>query len=233
MANDQQLDDQLKAAAAESAVAQVQDGMTLGLGTGTTAAFVLNALGRRVRDGLHVVGVPSSERTAARAKELGIPLAELDGSRQLDVTIDGADVVDESNLALIKGRGGALLREKLVACASRQMIVVVHASKVVAHLSVSEPIPVEVVPFGWQVTARRLADLGARPVLRAAPDGKAFVTDGGHYILDCAFAPERPAEELARQLDGVVGVVEHGLFIGIATEVHVASVDGIRVLRLR
>jgi ribose 5-phosphate isomerase A len=178
-----------------------------------------------------VIGSPTSERTAAQARDLGIPLSNLDEYPQIDMTIDGADVVDEENLNLIKGRGGALLREKIVASATRRLVIVIHDSKLVGRLSVAEAIPVEVVPFGWQTTARRLSDLGSRPVLRLERDGKPFISDGGHYILDCPFEPSIPPDSLARQLDRVVGLVEHGLFIGLASEVHVASAGGVRVLR--
>jgi ribose 5-phosphate isomerase A len=228
-----QSSDQLKLAAAESAVALVKDGMILGLGTGSTAGPAVRVLGERVRQGLRVIGIPTSERTALQAKALGIPLSNLDEYPQIDMTIDGADVVDEGNLNLIKGRGGALLREKIVASATRRLVIVIHDSKLVSRLSVSEAIPVEVVPFGWQTTGRRLADLGARTVLRLDPNGKPFISDGGHYILDCPFEPSIPPERLARELDHVVGVVEHGLFIGLTSEVHVASAGGVRVLKSR
>jgi ribose 5-phosphate isomerase A len=223
--------DRLKLAAAESAVAQVRDGMILGLGTGSTAAPAVKILGERVRQGLRVVGIPTSEHTAAQARALGIPLSNLDEYPQLDMTIDGADVVDEENLNLIKGRGGALLREKLVASATRRLVIVIDSSKLVSHMVVSEAIPVEVVPFGWQTTARRLSGLGARPELRLDPNGKPFVSDGGHYILDCPFEPLIPPESLARELDHLVGVVEHGLFIGMTSEVHMVGADGVRVLK--
>ncbi|MGC9948501.1 MAG: ribose-5-phosphate isomerase RpiA [Bryobacteraceae bacterium] len=223
--------DRLKLAAAESAVAQVRDGMILGLGTGSTAAPAVQILGQRVRDGLHVVGIPTSERTAAQARALGIPLSTLDEYPLIDMTIDGADVVDERSLNLIKGRGGALLREKLVASATVRLAIAIHGSKLVSRLTVREAIPVEVVPFGWQTTARRLSDLGGRPLLRLDPKGKPFMSDGGHYILDCPFDAAIPPESLARELDHVVGVVEHGLFIGLTAEVHVADADGVRVLR--
>ena len=232
MANDTAHDvNRLKLAAAQSAVAQVKDGMILGLGTGSTAAPAVELLGARVREGLHVIGIPTSERTAQQARALGIRLSTLDENPKIDLTIDGADVVDERNLNLIKGRGGALLREKLVATATRRLVIAVHDEKLVSHMTVSEAIPVEVVSFGWQTTARRLADLGARPVLRRDSKGEPFVSDGGHYILDCPFAPTVSPEALARELDHVVGVVEHGLFIGMAAEVHVAGVDGVRVLK--
>jgi ribose 5-phosphate isomerase A len=225
--------DELKRDAAESAVSQVMDGMIVGLGSGSTAALAVSALGRRVREGLRMVGIPTSESTAAQARELGIRLTDLDAESQIDVTIDGADEVEEGNLNLIKGRGGALLREKIVANASKRLVIVVDGSKVVSHLATHQPVPVEVVPFGWRVTSRRLSDLAARPVLRRNPDGEPFTTDGGHYILDCAFEPIASAESLASELDHIVGVVEHGLFIGLTSEVHVAAGDGVRVLNRR
>ncbi len=223
--------DKLKLAAAESAVAEVTDGMILGLGSGTTAAVAIDVLGERVRGGLRVVGIPTSERTAQQARALGIPLSDLAEYPQIDMTIDGADLVDENTLNLIKGRGGALLREKIVASVSRRLSIVIHGSKLVSEMAASELIPVEVVPFGWQVTARRLADLGAKPVLRRDAGGAPFLSDGGHYILDCMFEPRMPAESLAQELDRTIGVVEHGLFIGMATEVHVAAAEGVRVIR--
>jgi len=223
--------DRLKRAAAQSAVAQVTDGMILGLGSGTTSAIAVEILGQRVRGGLRVVGIPTSETIAAQARSLGIPLAGLDECPHIDMTIDGADRVDERNLNLIKGRGGALLREKLVATASKRLVIAVHDSKVVSHMSVAEPIPVEVVPFGWQSTAGRLAVLGARWEIRPDSNGNPFVSDGGHFILDCTFDTGIPAEALAAELDHVVGLVEHGLFIGLASEVHVAAPDGVRVLK--
>ena len=223
-------ENQLKAAAAESAAAQVTDGMIIGLGSGSTAALAVSALGRRVREGLRVVGIPTSESTAAQARALGIPLTSLADESQIDMTIDGADEVEEGTLNLIKGLGGALLREKIVARASKRVVIVIHDSKLVSRLAVHQPVPVEVVPFGWLATARRLSDLGARPLLRRDADGKPFISDGGHYILDCAFEPIVSAESLARRLDHVVGLVEHGLFIGLTAEVRVAGAGGVRVL---
>jgi ribose 5-phosphate isomerase A len=211
----------LKQMAAESAAAQVSSGMIVGLGTGSTGEFVLLALARRIHEGLRITGVPTSEHTAARARELGIPLADLAGP--IDMDIDGADEVQPDNLHLIKGRGGALLREKIVAQASARFLVVVDHTKVVNVLGAVR-VPVEVVPFGWQATARRLQDLGAKPERRD------FITDNGNYILDCAFDPIQAPELLAEALDRVVGVVEHGLFIGLATEVHVGTASGVQVL---
>ena len=223
-------DDPLKIAAAESAAALVTDGMIVGLGSGTTAALAVSALGRRVREGLHIVGIPTSESTAAEARALRIPLSSLTEESQIDLTIDGADEVEDGTLNLIKGHGGALLREKIVANSSKRLVIVVDDSKLVHHLAAKFPVPVEVVPFGWQATAQRLSHLGAKPSLRRNLNGEPFVSDGGHYILDCAFQPSISAVDLARELDHVVGVVEHGLFIGFTSEVHVASPAGVRVL---
>jgi ribose 5-phosphate isomerase A len=223
-------ENQLKIAAAESAVTQVRDGMIVGLGSGSTAAFAVSALGRRVGEGLRIVGIPTSERTAAQARELRIPLSSLAEESQVDITIDGADEVEEGNLNLIKGRGGALLREKIVASASKKLLIIIHASKLVRQLGMNDPVPVEVVPFGWQVTARHLSSLGAKPSLRRNPDGEPFHSDSGNYIVDCAFESTVSAESLAKQLDHVVGLVEHGLFIGLTSEVHVAGAGGVRIL---
>jgi len=176
------------------------------------------ALARRIREGLRITGVPTSERTAARARELGIPLADLEGP--IDIAIDGADEVDGETLNVIKGRGGALLREKIVAQASGRFLIVVDQSKLVARLGVGA-VPVEVVPFGWQATARRI---GAKFQRRD------LVTDNGNYILDCDFGTIESPESLAKDLDHITGVVEHGLFIGLATEVHIGKPSGVEVL---
>jgi ribose 5-phosphate isomerase A len=219
----------LKAAAAESAAALVVDGMIVGLGSGSTAALAVDALGQRVREGLRIVGIPTSESTAAQARALGIPLTTLNDVAQIDLTIDGADEVEGGTLNLIKGHGGALLREKIVAHASKRLAIVVDDSKLVSHLAAKFAVPVEVVPFGWQSTARQLSKLGATPSLRRNTDGQPFVSDGGHYILDCAFSPGFPSVSVAKELDHIVGVVEHGLFIGFTSEVHVASAAGVRI----
>jgi ribose 5-phosphate isomerase A len=222
--------DLLKAAAAESAAALVKDGMIVGLGSGTTAALAVKAIGRRVREGLKITGIPTSEDTTALARELGIPLTDLNGSTQIEMTIDGADEVEQKTLNLIKGHGGALLREKIVANVTRKLVIVVDETKIVDRLAAKFPVPVEVVQFGWQATERQLTDLGAKPKLRRVADGKPFISDGGHYILDCAFPPTVDAQALAQELDHIVGLVEHGLFIGFAKEVHVASASGVRIM---
>jgi len=224
-------EDELKQAAAESAAAQITDGMIVGLGSGSTAAFAVSALGRRVREGLRIVGIPTSEATAAQARALGIPLTSLAEVSQIDMTIDGADEVEEGSLNLIKGLGGALLREKIIASASRRLVIVVDEHKLVSRLGARDPVPVEVVPFGWQATARKLLDLGATPTLRRNPDGEPFISDGGHNILDCRFGAIISPDSLAKELDHVVGLVEHGLFVGLTSEVRVAGTAGVRVLK--
>jgi ribose 5-phosphate isomerase A len=219
----------LKKAAAEWAAALVEDGMVVGLGTGSTASLILEPLAARIRQGLRIVGIPTSERTAEQARDLGIPLSTLADHPRVDLTIDGADEVELGTLNLIKGRGGALLREKIVASASARLVIVADESKLVERLG-RGAVPVEVVPFEWQSTARRIERLGTRPALRLRPDGEAFVTDGGHYILDCAFGPISSAESLERELNGIVGVVEHGLFLGLADQVGVGRAGGVEVL---
>ena len=210
--------DRLKKLAAESAVSQVTSGMIVGLGTGTTGEFVLLALARRIQEGLRITGVPTSEHTAARARDLGIPLTELTGP--IDIAIDGADEVTRGAHHLIKGRGGALTREKIVAQAAARFLVVVDQTKMVDVLGAA-PVPIEVIPFGWQATARRIGATFQR---------RDFTTDNGNYILDCSFGPIESPEFWASGLDRITGVVEHGLFIGMATEVHVGGSAGVQVL---
>jgi ribose 5-phosphate isomerase A len=221
---------QLKQTAAEAAVALVEDGMILGLGSGSTAKLAVDALGQRVASGLGVTGIPTSEFTAGQARALAIPLATLDEHPEIDLTIDGADEVEVGTLNLIKGRGGALLREKIVASASKRLVIVVDESKLVDRLGSKFAVPVEVVPFGWPVAARKLTALGAKVTLRPGPHGKPFVSDGGHYIVDCAFGPIEDPTKLECELNSIVGVVEHGLFLGMATQVIVAGANGVKVL---
>ncbi len=218
--------DGLKAEAAEAAVAEVEDGMVLGLGTGTTAALAVSALGRRVAAGLRVIGIPTSERTAAQARALGIPLTTLAEHPVIDLTIDGADAVHTGTLDLIKGLGGALLREKIVASASRRMVVIVDGSKLKAALA--GPLPVEIVAFGWPATQARVAAILPGPVLRLH-DGAPVVTDGGNYLLDCPGDFPDPAA-LAARLKSVTGVVDHGLFIGLASRIIAATEHGVQTL---
>jgi ribose 5-phosphate isomerase A len=221
---------QFKQAAAASAAEHVLDGMIVGLGSGTTAALAIDALGKRVQAGLRIIGIPTSEQTAAQARTLGIPLSTLAEHSRIDVTVDGADEVERGTLNLIKGRGGALLREKIVASASARLVIVVDETKLVDVLGIRDAVPVEVVPFGWQATARKLRGLGANPSLRLQPGGQPFMSDGGHYILDCAFDPLPSPHALAGDLDRVVGLVEHGLFLGMTSQVIVGGAEGVKVL---
>jgi ribose 5-phosphate isomerase A len=203
--------------------------MKVGLGTGSTAFFLVEALGKRVAAGLRITGVPTSEKTAAQARALGIPLADLGTHPHLDLTIDGADEVQTGTLHLLKGLGGALLREKIVAAASSRLIIIVDESKLVSQLGSKSVVPVEVVSFGWQAVASRLKELGCTPVLRMDAAGP-FLTDGGHYILDCAFGPIPDASALDCALNGVVGVVEHGMFLGMTSLVVIGKPDGVTTL---
>ncbi len=221
--------DRLKRAAADRAVEFVESGMVLGLGTGSTAGFVIERLAARIAGGLRIVAIPTSEHTAELACRLGIPLTSFAEHRHIDLAIDGADEVERTRLDLIKGRGGALLREKIVAAASRRFIVVVDDEKLVDRLGEHTPIPVEVARFGWQATAAALERLGAEPVLRQS-DGLPFVTDGGNLILDCRFAPIEDAQQTERLINMTVGVVENGLFAGRSSAVIVASESGIRIM---
>ena len=222
--------DQQKHAAAVAAVALVEDGMAVGLGTGSTAAFAIAELGRRVAAGLRIVAIPTSERSAAQARELGIRLVDFASQPRLDLTIDGADEVARGSLDLIKGLGGALLREKIVACASDRLVIVADRSKLVDRLGGATPVPVEVVPFGWQTTAARIARLGGDPRLRPGTNGEAYRTDGGNLILDCAFGPIADPAALELALARTTGVIETGLFVGLASIALVAGPDGIERL---
>ena len=222
----------MKRAAALRAVAEVGDGMAVGLGSGSTAAFALEGLAERVAGGLRIVGIPTSEATATLARRLGIPLAGFAEQRRIDLTIDGADQVERGTLHLIKGLGGALLREKIVAAASARLIVAVDESKLVDRLGGRTPLPVEIVPFGWQTTIDRLAALGCAPQLRKAA-GQIVTTDGGNYIADCAF-PEIPdPAALEARLSSIVGVIETGLFIGLASTVMVGRPAGVEIIAAR
>ncbi len=224
--------EELKRAAAGRALEWVESGMRLGLGTGSTVAHFLDLLGERVRSGAltGVVGVPTSVRTEERARALGIPLAELHDAAPLDLTVDGADEVDPA-LDLVKGLGGALLREKMVAQASARLVVMVDESKRVERLGTKAPLPVEVTRFGWRAQLPFLEGLGCVPALRAGADGVPYVTDNGNHVLDCRF-PGGMYDPWAvdAMLAGRAGVVESGLFLDLATTVVVAGADGITVL---
>ncbi len=222
--------DAQKRAAAEAAVELVEDGMVVGLGSGTTAAFAVEALARRHRQGLQFLGMPTSERTAAQAMAAGIPLTSFGEHPRIDLTIDGADEVERSTLHLIKGRGGALLREKIVAAASRRLAIAVDGTKLVDRLGTSAPVPVEVAAFGLEATRATLEVLGARARLRLTPAGEPFITDSGNRILDCNFSPIADPALLEERIGRIVGVAGSGLFIGRAGLVFAA--DGAGVHRL-
>jgi ribose 5-phosphate isomerase A len=192
----------------------VVSGNIVGLGTGSTAYFAVVALGERVKSGLRIIGIPTSVATAELARAVGIPLSTLDEHPEIDITIDGADEVDPQ-LRLIKGGGGALLREKIIASASKRMVVVADSTKLVPALG-KFPLPVEIIPFAEVVLEKKITTLGASCKLRNRADGTAFVTDEGHHILDCSFGKIADPPALARALSDMPGVVEHGLFIGIA-----------------
>jgi ribose 5-phosphate isomerase A len=220
----------LKRAAAEAAVELVEDGMVVGLGTGSTAMFAIEALARRHKQGLRFVGIATSERTAAQATAVGIPLTSFHQHREIDLTIDGADEVERATLNLIKGLGGALLREKIVAAASRRRAIIVDGIKLVDQLGERTPVPVEVVGFGLEVTQARLEMLGATARLRLSATGEAFVTDSGNRILDCSFGPIHDARRLEEKIRRITGVVESGLFIDLADLVFVADSAGVHRL---
>lgn len=221
-----------KRQAAARALDWVQPGMRLGLGTGSTARHLVDLLGEKVRAGFDVVGVPTSEATRLQAETCGIRLTTLDDIPELDLTIDGADEVGP-DLTLIKGGGGALLREKIVASASTRMIVIADDSKWVPVLG-KFPLPIEIVPFGLAATRRQVRSaLGVNDTaiaLRTGKDGHPFVTDGGHFILDASLERIPAPRALADRLAAVPGVVEHGLFIGMASAVVLAGVNGVRVI---
>ena len=229
--------DGLKRQAAARALESVRDGMKLGLGTGSTARHFVDLLGERVRAGLEVVGVPTSEATRVQASECGIRLTTLDDVDRLDLTVDGADEIDPA-LNAIKGGGGALLREKIVAAASDRMIVIADDTKWVDALG-RYPLPVEVIPFGLAATRRAIAGAFAQSgvsgqmVLRKGRDGHVFVTDGGHWIIDAHLGRIADAPRLAGLLNPIPGVVEHGLFIGLASTAILAGAQGIRVVERR
>lgn len=204
--------------------------MMVGLGTGTTAELAVEALARRLSADLKIVAVPTSERTRALAEKLGVPLAPAGDWPDLDLVIDGADQVERRSLDLIKGLGGALLREKIVASAAKRMVVIVDDSKIVDRLGGQTPLPVEIVAFGWQRTVKRLADLGLRPRLRVV-SGEPFLSDGGNHIVDCHVGEIADAPSLAAKLAGIVGVIETGLFLGLASIVVVGNSTGIEVMK--
>jgi ribose 5-phosphate isomerase A len=219
----------MKRAAARRAVEEIADGMVVGLGSGSTAELALEALAARMAQGLRVAGIPTSERSAALARRLGIPLVDFSEQRRLDLAIDGADQVERSTLNLMKGRGGALLREKIVASAADRMIVVIDETKLVDRLGGTAALPVEIVAFGWPTVLERIAAIGCAPQLRRAA-GRPFVTDGGNYIADCIFADGIDAPAVEARLKAITGVVETGLFIGLASEAVIGRPSGVEVI---
>jgi ribose 5-phosphate isomerase A len=224
--------DQRKREAAERALQLVKPGMKLGLGSGSTARQFVDLVGERVKAGLDVRCVATSEGTATQAKALGLPLGTLDDIPELDLTVDGADEVDPE-LNLIKGGGGALLREKIVASASKRMVVIADSTKLVPRLG-AFPLPIEVVPFGLAATRRHIerafAKLGLAGPMRLRGESSPFVTDGGHYILDCSLGAIADPEALSEILSPIPGVVEHGLFVGLACAAIIAGAEGVEVL---
>lgn len=217
----------LKRQVGEEAAALVEDGMVVGLGTGSTAAFVIEALGRRWNEGLRFVGIPTSKRSGEQASALGIELSDFGRHTEIDLTIDGADEIERGSLNLIKGLGGALLREKIVAAASRRLVIIADDHKLVDHLGEHTPVPVEVSPFGWESMAAQLGRLGGAVTTRRDRAGTLFVTDGGNMILDCAFGVIAEPAALERQIREIVGVIENGLFIGRASLAIVAGRNGV------
>ena len=224
MANDQE-----KEAAARASLRFIKDGQVVGLGTGSTAAHFIQLLGEQVKQGLRVRGIPTSVRSKELAESLGIPLTTLDECQEIAVTVDGADEVDPQ-LRLIKGGGGALLREKIVASATKQLVIVADASKQVKMLG-KFPLPVEVIRFSQALVSKRITALGANVQLRVDNSGKPFVTDENNHILDCHFGEIRDPDALARHLSDMPGVVEHGLFIGMASVALVAR--GSEIIELK
>jgi ribose 5-phosphate isomerase A len=218
--------DDAKRAAADYAASMVEDGTIIGLGTGSTAAHFIDALIERARLGLSILCIPTSERSAERAREGGLALTDFAAHPVIDLAVDGADEIARGTLDLIKGLGGALLREKIVAAAARRFVVIADASKLVDRLGARTPVPVEIDPFGWQTTRDRLARLGATPALRGG-ETTPTRTDGGNLILDCAFGPIADPAALAARLSATLGVVEHGLFPAMTHLALVADATGV------
>lgn len=224
MANEEE-----KEAAGRAAAKLVREGDVVGLGTGSTAYFAVTALGERVKVGMQILGIPTSMQTAELARAVGIPLTNLDEHPEIDITLDGADEVDR-HLNLIKGGGGALLREKVVASASKRMIVVADSSKFVERLG-KFPLPVEVISFARTVVERRIMSLGASVKLRARSDGSSYLTDNGNPILDCSFGQIENPAALAEKLSSIAGIVEHGLFIGLTERALIGRAEGVEEIR--
>ena len=219
----------LKKQAGEEAVRHIKDGMIVGLGTGSTVEYFLRELGKQVKNGLKIQGIPTSVHTKRIAKDENIPLTTIEEHPKIDVTVDGADEVD-SFLNLIKGGGGALVREKIIAFNSKKVIIIIDDSKIVKALGIDFPLPVEVVKFAWTSTRKTLEEFGCEATLREVMEGEPFITDNGNYILDCEFEPIEDPEQLHVNLNNIPGVVENGLFIGLVDEVIVGGKQGIMTL---
>lgn len=219
----------LKQQAADQVLTHIRSGMIVGLGAGSTATLAVRGLGRLLAHGelTDIQGIPCSRVIQAEAQRLGIPLTTLEDHPVIDLTFDGADEVDPA-LNLIKGGGGALLREKIVAQASRREIIIVDESKLSPALGTLWAVPVEVIPFGWRTQAAYLEALGSQPILRTRNDGEPYITDQGNFILDCNFGPISDPAGLGARLDARTGIVAHGLFIGLATDLIVAGASGVR-----
>jgi ribose 5-phosphate isomerase A len=218
----------MKKLAAEKAVEYIEDGMIVGLGTGSTVEFTLKKLGDLVKEGLKIQGIPTSLRTKKSAVNYGIPLTNLEKYPEIDVTIDGADEVD-SNLNLIKGGGGALTREKIIAFHSKKVIIIIDETKIAKRLGIHNPVPVEVIKYGWNATMKALEDMGCVPERRTIT-GEPYITDNQNYIIDCDFGKIQEPELLEKDINLIPGVVENGLFIDIVDEVIVGSKQGIMTL---
>ncbi len=218
----------MKRIAAEKSVERVENGMIIGLGTGSTVEYAIKKLGERIKTGLKIEGIPTSLKTKKLALEHNIPLVDLNDYPEIDLTIDGADEVD-SHLNLIKGGGGALTREKIVAYHSKKEIIVIDETKVVKKLGIGFPIPVEVTKFGWKATKKSLEELGCTIELRTIMD-EVYITDNSNYILDCDFGKIDEAETLEKEINSIPGVIENGLFIDLVDEVIVGSKQGIITL---
>lgn len=221
----------MKKMAAEKAVEHVDNGMVIGLGTGSTVKYAIKKLGEMVNTGLKIEGIPTSLRTKKLATEYNIPLVDLNDYTEIDLTIDGADEVD-SNLNLIKGGGGALTREKIIAYHSKKEIIVIDETKVVKKLGIDSPVPVEVTKYGWNATKKTLKELGCTAELRTIMD-EVYITDNSNYILDCDFGKINEPEALEKEINSIPGVIENGLFIDLVDEVIVGSKQGIITLEER
>ena len=219
--------DPQKRQAAQQAAELIEDGMVVGLGTGSTATFFIDSLIARARDGLRIVCVPTSERSGEQARAGGLTVVGFDTHPAIDLTIDGADEIKRDSLDLVKGLGGALLREKIVASASKRLVIIADESKLVDWLGTTAPIPVEVTRFGWQVTREKLRATGAAVTQRTTSSGDPYLTDGGNYILDAKYEVIADAARLRDAIAAIVGVVESGLFIGMAEMALVAGDEGV------